>query len=143
MYNLFGTVGSHLSRYLFYILGFSSLWLVVIFLIMSVLSFQGRSLLPPVRSIIAILCLVISFSGIMSLQLEGDITFRGGELQSGGIVGYYVSDFIKDFLNFFGANVFLIAVFVISLMICTHIHSDGFSQNVPLDFGPDKTFQGI
>ena len=119
-HNLFGIFGSHLSGYLFYILGFSSLWLIVIFFIMAILSFQGRRLLPPLRSVIAILCLVVSFSCILTLQLD-EITYRGSRLPSGGLVGYLVSDFIKGFMNFFGANVFFLAIFIISLMVCTHI----------------------
>lgn len=119
--NLFGTVGAHISGYLFQVLGFSSFWLVIIFFLMAVLSFQGHSLMPPFRSIIAILCLVVSFSGIISLYLDEIISFRGGEFKSGGIVGYYISGILEGILNYFGAYVFLTAVFVISLMICTHI----------------------
>jgi S-DNA-T family DNA segregation ATPase FtsK/SpoIIIE len=120
-HNMFGTVGAHLAGYLFHILGFSTFWLVIIFFIMSILSFQGRPLLPPLRSVIAILLLLLSFSGIMALQLGGFIDYRGGEIQSGGLVGYFLSVQTKGVLNFFGANVFLFTIFIISLMICTHI----------------------
>ncbi|MFC1820112.1 DNA translocase FtsK [Thermodesulfobacteriota bacterium] len=120
-HNLFGTVGAHLSGYLFYVLGFSSFWLVIIFFVMAVLSFKDHTLLPPIRSIIAIFFLVVSFSGIMSLQLDEMIIYRGGELPGGGLVGYYVSGSMKGVLNYFGANVFLLAIFIISLMVCTHI----------------------
>ncbi|MFC1868066.1 DNA translocase FtsK [Thermodesulfobacteriota bacterium] len=120
-HNLFGTVGAHLSGYLFYIVGFSSFWLVAVFFVMAILSFKGRTLLPPMGSVIAILFLVVSFSGIMSLQLEGVTNYRGGEIQSGGLAGYYIADLMKGFLNYFGASVFLLAIFIISLMICTHI----------------------
>jgi S-DNA-T family DNA segregation ATPase FtsK/SpoIIIE len=88
---------------------------------MAILSFQGHSLLPPLGTLVAIFCLVVSFSGIMSLQMDGMIIYRGGELRSGGLVGYFVSDFLKSFMNFFGANVLLLSIFIISLMFCTHI----------------------
>lgn len=120
-HNMFGIVGSHLSGYLFLILGLSSFWLIVIFFIMAILSFQGRRLLPPLRSITAIFILLVSFSGLVSLQLRGEAGNRIGEILSGGLVGYYISIPLKRFMNSFGANVLLLALFIISLMICTHI----------------------
>jgi len=120
-HNMFGIVGSHLSGYLFLILGLSSFWLMVIFFIMSILSFQGRRLLPPLRSITAILILLVSFSGLVSLQLKEEARNRIGEILSGGLVGYYTSIPLKGFMNSFGANVLLLAIFIISFMICTHI----------------------
>ena len=129
-HNLFGIVGSHLSGYLFYILGLSSFWLIVIFFIMAILSFQGRRLLPPLRSITAILFLLVSFSGLMSLQLHEETHNRIGEIISGGLVGYYTSIPLKGFMNFFGANVFLLAIFIISFMLCTHISLGGFFSKI-------------
>ncbi|MBW2609407.1 MAG: DNA translocase FtsK [Deltaproteobacteria bacterium] len=123
VHNLFGTVGSHLAGGIFFLLGFSSFWLVVIFFIMAILSFRGRTLLPPIRSVIAILCLVVSFSGLIHihLQLPETVTYRGGSVIGGGLVGLHVSVFMKGFLNYFGAYVFLLAIFIICFMICTHI----------------------
>ena len=77
--------------------------------------------MPPLGSIIAILCLVFSFSGIMGLQVEEPVPFRGGELASGGIIGHYVSGYMRDFLNYFGSYVFLLAIFIVALMVSTHI----------------------
>ncbi len=129
-HNLFGVFGSHLSGYLFYILGSSSFWLIVIFFIMAILSFQGRKLLPPLKSITAILFLLVSFSGIMSLQLHEETLNRVGEILSGGLVGYYTSIPLKGLMNPFGANVFLLAIFIISFMICTHISLGRFFSKI-------------
>jgi S-DNA-T family DNA segregation ATPase FtsK/SpoIIIE len=129
-HNLFGIVGSHLSGYLFFILGLSSFWLIVIFFIMAILSFQGRRLLPPLKSITAILFLLVSFSGIVSLQLHEETLNRVGEILSGGLVGYYTSIPLKGFMNPFGANVFLMAIFIISFMICTHISFGWFFSKI-------------
>jgi S-DNA-T family DNA segregation ATPase FtsK/SpoIIIE len=120
-HNMFGIAGSHLSGYLFLILGLSSFWLMVIFFIMAILSFQGRRLLPPLKSIAAILILLVSFSGLVSLQLQEEARNRIGEILSGGLVGYYISIPLKELMNSFGANVFLLAIFIISFIICTHI----------------------
>jgi len=119
--NLFGTAGAHIAGYLFLLIGFSSFLPVVIFLRISVSSFRGQPFLPPIKGIIAVLCLLISFSGIMSLQFGGEISYRGGHILSGGLAGYYISIPLKGFMNSFGANVFLLAVFAISLIICTNI----------------------
>jgi S-DNA-T family DNA segregation ATPase FtsK/SpoIIIE len=97
---------------------------------MAILSFQGRRLLPPLKSITAILFLLVSFSGIMSLQLHEETLNRVGEILSGGLVGYYTSIPLKGFMNPFGANVFLLAIFIISFMVCTHISFGWFFSKI-------------
>ncbi|MBN1625143.1 MAG: DNA translocase FtsK 4TM domain-containing protein, partial [Deltaproteobacteria bacterium] len=118
--NLFGMAGAHIAGYLFLIIGFSSFWPVIIFLSMAIASFRGRPTLPPLQGIIAGLCLILSFSGLMNLQIGNEVHFRDGIISSGGLAGY-ISVPLRNFLNYFGANVFLLAVFIISLMICTNI----------------------
>ena len=118
--NLFGMAGAHLAGYLFLIIGFSSYWPVIIFIAVSVSSFKGKSTLPPLKGIIASICLIISSSGLMDLQLGDEIHYRGSIITSGGLAGY-ISIPLEKFMNFFGANIFLLAVFIISLMLCTNI----------------------
>jgi S-DNA-T family DNA segregation ATPase FtsK/SpoIIIE len=120
-HNLFGTVGAHLAGGIFFLLGFSSFWLVAIFLILAFLSFRGHTPSSPIKSIIAGLILIFSFSGILSLQLPKASVYRGGEVMSGGLAGVHIAEFMKGFLNYFGAYVLLTAIFLISLMVCTHI----------------------
>jgi len=120
-HNLFGTVGAHLAGGIFFLLGFSSFWLVAIFLTLAFLSFRGHTPSSPIRSIVAGLFLMFSFSGILSLQLPNTIIYRGSEVMSGGLAGVHIAEFMEGFLNDFGAFVLLTAVFLISLMICTHI----------------------
>ncbi|MBN2033390.1 MAG: DNA translocase FtsK [Deltaproteobacteria bacterium] len=119
--NLFGKLGAHLSGWVFQVLGFSSFWLVAIFLAMAVLSFRGRPLFSPLKSLGATLCLLVSFSGILNLYLSKDVPYRGGKVPGGGLVGHYVGTFAKEVFNDFGSYVLLFAVFIIALMICTHI----------------------
>jgi S-DNA-T family DNA segregation ATPase FtsK/SpoIIIE len=118
-HNLFGTVGAHLSGWVFLLLGFSSLWLVAILFAMAFLSFLGHAILPPLRTVISVLCMVVSFSAIMNLQFPNKLIFRGGEVLSGGLVGHYIGHIMKRPLNDFGAYVLLLAIFVISVMVCT------------------------
>lgn len=123
VHNLFGTIGSHISGYSFHLIGFSAFWLVAVFLITSFLSLTGRPLVPPLGYVFAVIILLVSFSGILSLQLPGMVMFRGGELSSGsgGILGYLLGSFFSRLLNNFGAGLLLYAIFIVSFMICTRI----------------------
>jgi S-DNA-T family DNA segregation ATPase FtsK/SpoIIIE len=120
-YNLFGKAGANLSGWIFLILGFSSFWLVAVFLAMAVLSFRNMPLLSPIKSIVTVLSLLLSFSGILSLYMPKGVIYRGGKVLSGGLIGDYVATITKGVLNSFGAYVLLSAVFIMSLMICTNI----------------------
>jgi S-DNA-T family DNA segregation ATPase FtsK/SpoIIIE len=120
-HNLFGTVGAHLSGWIFRILGFSSFWLVAVFFALAVLSFRNLPLLSPFKNLGAVLCLLASFAGILGLYLPQEVLYRGGKVLSGGWVGYVTATLTKRFLNDFGAYVLLSAVFVISLMVCTNL----------------------
>ncbi|MDP6178600.1 MAG: DNA translocase FtsK 4TM domain-containing protein, partial [Desulfatiglandales bacterium] len=79
-HNLFGTAGAHLAGGIFFLLGFSSFWLVAIFLTMAFHSFLGHTSSSFLKNMIAILFLIFSFSGIMSLQMSETVLYRGGEV---------------------------------------------------------------
>jgi DNA segregation ATPase FtsK/SpoIIIE, S-DNA-T family len=130
VHNLFGTVGSNIAGYSFLLIGFSAFWLVAVFLIASFLSLTGRPLVPPLGYIITVIILLVSFSGILSLQLHGKIEFRGGVIQSGGLIGYFIASFFSGLLNNFGASVLLYAIFIVSFMICTRISFGWFLSKV-------------
>ena len=119
--NLFGTAGAHLAGGIFFLLGFSGFWLVIIAFAIGLLSFQGRPLSSPIKSTMAMLTLLVSFSGILTLQLSEVVNFRGDQIIAGGLVGVYLAGLTKDFLNYFGAYVLFVAVFIISLMVVTHL----------------------
>jgi S-DNA-T family DNA segregation ATPase FtsK/SpoIIIE len=118
-HNLFGTVGGHFSGWIFFALGLSSLWLIVIFFILSFLSFRGTPMLPTLGHLIFVLLLIVSFSALMSLYFPGRLPFLKGEIPSGGLVGHTISRALSSHLNTFGTSVLTGAVFIISLMICT------------------------
>ncbi|MBW2063633.1 MAG: DNA translocase FtsK 4TM domain-containing protein [Deltaproteobacteria bacterium] len=119
--NLFGPVGAHLAGGIFRLLGFSSFWLVLLFLALAVLSFLGRSLISPLRAFFAGLFLLLSFSGLLALHWPGMIPYKGTAIIAGGLAGHIISGFLKGFLNTFGAYVLLAVVFIISLMSITRI----------------------
>jgi len=119
--NLFGTVGAHLSGIIFRAIGFSSFWLVLLFLVMAFVSFREQAILSPIKATVASLLMVFSFSGILGLQLQERIVYREGDVLAGGLVGFTISTFMEGFLNSFGAFLLLTAVFIVSLMVCTRI----------------------
>lgn len=118
-HNLFGTVGAHLSGWIFHLIGFSSFWLVIVPLVMAFFTFSGKKLLSPLKNGLALLFLLLSFSGILGLHFPDPVLFRGGEVWNGGLLGYYIAAFMQEMLNSFGAYVLLAAIFIISLMIST------------------------
>lgn len=134
-HNLFGTVGAHLAGGIFFLIGFSSFWLVAIFLSMAFLSFREHTFSSPKKSIIAGLFLIFSFSGILALQMPKAIIYRGSEVMSGGFAGVHIAEFMKGILNSFGAHVLLTALFIISLMVCTHISFGWVLSRVSLWLG--------
>ena len=132
--NLFGAVGAHLAGGLFALLGFSSFWLVIVLVVLAILSFRGQALSSSVRSMTAAVALPVSFSGILNLQFLNVVSYKGHFMQAGGLVGYYTARWTGDFLNQFGASVFLVAVFVISLMLISHISIGLFFSRIGIWF---------
>ncbi len=120
-HNLFGAVGSHLAGTLLDFIGFSAFWLAVILLAMALLTFRGRTVASPFVSIIALLALITSFSAILDLRFPDQVVFRGGKMTAGGLAGLHVAAWSKDVLNAFGAYVLLVTVFLVSLMLVTHL----------------------
>jgi S-DNA-T family DNA segregation ATPase FtsK/SpoIIIE len=119
--NLFGTVGAHLSGIIFRTVGFSSFWLVLLFIALAILSFGEHTLLSPFKMTVTSLFLVFSFSGILGLQLSETVSYRDGAVRAGGFIGWQVSSFMEGLLNYFGAYLLLAAIFIISLMFCTRL----------------------
>ncbi|UCF86341.1 MAG: DNA translocase FtsK 4TM domain-containing protein [Desulfobacteraceae bacterium] len=119
-HNLFGTIGAHLAGGMFFLVGFSSFWLVIIALTMAFLSFRERPISSPIKSTISSLALLASFSGILSLQLKV-VSFRGEQIRAGGLAGDELAELTTSFLNYFGAYVLFLAVFIISLMVVSHL----------------------
>ncbi|MCD6560853.1 MAG: DNA translocase FtsK 4TM domain-containing protein [Deltaproteobacteria bacterium] len=123
--NPFGSVGAHLAGGVYFLFGFSSFWLVIILLAMSILFFSGRTIPSPVKSFLASFALVVSFSAILGLQFPDVIHVRSGDMFAGGIIGLHLASLTKDVLNYFGAYLLFFVIFIISLMVLTSISLGG------------------
>lgn len=119
--NLFGTIGAHLAGALFLGLGFSSLWLVLIGLGWAIISFKGEEFDSLLGTALSLTCLVLTTAALLSLALSKPIVFHGGHIMAGGLVGFYISHFLKGLVNTFGSYLLLGALFLISLMYITHL----------------------
>jgi len=119
--NLFGTIGAHLSGALFLTLGFSSFWLILICIGWAVISFRGEEFDSVLASSVCLASLILTTAGLLGLRLGKPIALRGGEMLAGGLVGLYISHFLKQLLNSFGTYLLLGAIFLISLMYITHL----------------------
>lgn len=119
--NLFGTVGAHIAGGLLLLIGFSSFWLAVIGAVLSLLSFKGRPLSSPLINVVAVFILVVTFCGILNIELPDVVQFRQGHVIAGGLVGLYLAGFSVGLLNHYGALICLTALFVVSLMISTRL----------------------
>lgn len=131
-HNLFGTVGAHLAGGAFFLLGFSSFWLVVILSTLSFLSFRGGRSSYPIMTIMATLVLPLCSSGILCLHFPGLVSFRDGNMIAGGLVGLYLAGVAERFLNHFGAYTLLSTIFLISLMVATHLSLGSVFSNLGL-----------
>ena len=122
-HNMFGIIGAHVAWLMLFMFGFAAFWFVVLLFIFVISLFRGRSIQSPLSVCLAFIALVISFSSILSLQLQKNVVFKGAALPegSGGFTGLFFSDHVGRVLNFFGANVFFIVVFVLSLMFITRL----------------------
>ncbi len=120
-HNLFGTAGAHLAGGIFFLIGFSCFWLVVIPAVMSILSFRGKPLSSAVKNTVAMIVLPVSFSGILNLLFPAAPVFRGHPMEAGGFIGLHLAEFTKGFLNEAGGLILLSAVFIISLMLITRL----------------------
>ncbi|MCP4680733.1 MAG: DNA translocase FtsK [Desulfobacterales bacterium] len=129
--NLFGTIGAHLAGGISFLLGFSSIWLVIFLIAMAFLSFRGRSLASPINCLAAV-ALLVSFSGLLGLQFEEVVNLRGGGIIAGGLIGLHLSGLTKEFLNYFGACIFLLTIFLISFMMVTRLSLAWFLSKLGL-----------
>jgi S-DNA-T family DNA segregation ATPase FtsK/SpoIIIE len=116
--NLFGTIGAHLAGTLFMLIGFSSFWLILILLYLSISFFSGKFPSGPIGISLSLVLIVLSFSALLSLHLPRGIPYHGA-LLGGGLIGSHSAHYAKRVLNSFGAYVLFATIFLISFMFVT------------------------
>ena len=119
--NLFGTVGAHIAGASFFIVGFSIFWCVLVFLWAAFSFVRMNPLKALFRQSISFLIIILSFSGLLSISMPGQVFFRGGEMAcgAGGLLGMELASLAVKLFNRFGAGLFFAAVFFIAFISMT------------------------
>ncbi|TFG38373.1 MAG: DNA translocase FtsK, partial [Syntrophobacterales bacterium] len=114
--NYGGFIGAYLSDSLLKSFGITS-YLFPIFLIMlSVKLLLNRGFKVSTSAVIGFIGLVFSTAALLSIRY-GTIRFFDADLNSGGVVGFFSSRFLDSYLNHIGSYIFLVVIFLISLMV--------------------------
>jgi S-DNA-T family DNA segregation ATPase FtsK/SpoIIIE len=122
--NLFGVVGAHIAGGLLFLIGLSSFWPAVILAVLAILSFKGLPLSSPVLNVISSGVLILTSSGLLSVEFPETPAFIGGKIIPeglGGLAGLYLAGFTRSLFNHYGALICLLTLFVISFMFCTRL----------------------
>lgn len=109
-----GVVGGYTAWLLFKAVGYSAYIFPILIVILALeflirREFDFRPLIP-----VSLFFLLVSLSGLLS-------SLVGSELMSGGVVGKYLCLFLWDYLNWTGALIFLLAIFIASGIFATGI----------------------
>lgn len=114
--NLTGSVGSYVADTLIWIMGFGSIWLPVMLLLVGLRYFRE----PQFRSGTAIAAgtfgLVLATSGLFGL-LIGTVTLSGSPLEAGGLLGMFTARLLDTRLSLAGSLIVLFLVMTVALMI--------------------------
>ena len=121
--NLFGAVGAHIAGLSFFIVGLSVFWCVLAFLWAAFSFFRMNPLKALFRQTVSFLILIISFSGLLSISMPGQVIFRGDEMAcgAGGLLGIELAALAAKLFNRFGTGLFFAAVFFIAFMSITGV----------------------
>jgi len=120
--NLLGIFGSYLSDTLLQLMGYSVYVIPLIFGIYGIKKLFGKGIKHKASVfVIAILILVISISSVLSLSLERD---------SGGIIGFLITELTIRFLSRTGSYLLFIPLIVITLMYLIPLSIVGTIRNI-------------
>ena len=121
--NLFGTVGAHIAGASFKYVGFSIFWSVLALLWAAISFVRMNPLEALLKQAIPFLILILSFSGLLSLSMPGQIIFRGDEMVcgSGGLLGMGLASLTTKLFNRFGTGLFFAVIFFIAFMSITGV----------------------
>jgi S-DNA-T family DNA segregation ATPase FtsK/SpoIIIE len=125
--NMGGIVGAFLADLSIQALGWTAYLIPVFFLFLGITRFLYKNWGSWALRSVGALLFVLTLSVLVQLQ-AGSITFAGGgDVPAGGIVGKLVAEGLTGLFNVAGAQVFVIAMFVASLLIMTNLSLRSFT----------------
>lgn len=119
--NIFGIMGSWISDLLLLEVGMSSILLSFIFIIAGACYFIYSEYRFWSKKIFALILLVFSLSGLLTLIHPIPIKYHGGKILAGGRLGLFLSDKFIDIINRQGSYLIFGTLVIVSLMIITKL----------------------
>ncbi len=114
--NYGGLVGSYLADGLIRVLGLTSYLFSVVFGLLSIRLFLGRTFSFVISSVLGFIGLVSATAAILASRFDL-IAFSGVELNSGGILGKSFLGLLYSGLNRIGTDIFLAVTLLISIIV--------------------------
>ena len=118
--NLGGIIGSHWASILLQIFGASAFMLTTIFLLAGIAFFRKITGKEWVFAAISFI-LVLIFSSACFGFLKSPLGLGGARLPMGGLIGTWLSDFLRAYLNTVGALLLTVTLLVFSVSLSTKI----------------------
>lgn len=116
VHNWGGTIGSYTADALIRSVGIAAAWIPLVLLLISMRLLLRDMFVPDVLTVTGFIGLVASTSGLLEL-IGTDFRIVGTEVSPGGILGNVIVQILHPLLNTMGSAVFLVPVFVLSLMV--------------------------
>jgi len=114
-HNFTGPVGSYTADSLIRLLGVSSFFLPLIFLLCSFLYFVRAEFTISKSGFLGTIFFVVSFAGLMNAIIK-TITVYGEKLRAGGLIGAAAVQILLDYFNIAGTYIILILTLILSLI---------------------------
>jgi DNA segregation ATPase FtsK/SpoIIIE, S-DNA-T family len=131
--NFIGPIGSFTADSLIRLLGISSFFLPLIFLLCSFQYFLRPAFTVNKSRFFGIFFFAISFAGLMDAIFKS-VSFYGEKLRVGGLIGAAAVQFLLNYLNIAGTYILLILILIVSLIFMIEFSLVNFagslSQNI-------------
>lgn len=116
IHNLIGILGSYTADTLIVLIGVSSFWLVLFLFVACYRYFVDSGFKMGVLGMSGLTGIILSTSALFAAAI-GDLSVYGANLRTGGLLGYFLDDFLHAYLNSTGTYLLLIVILVLSLMV--------------------------
>ncbi len=116
--NYGGKVGAYLAEALLQIFGLSAFFLSLSIGYLGIKALLPRIERPLLRKLGSSLLLIILLSALFSLLFH-TFTWRGGEIQAGGLLGEILSSFLVRYFSQVGSLIFLLALILLFILFST------------------------
>ncbi|MFB3924610.1 MAG: DNA translocase FtsK [Syntrophales bacterium] len=127
--NFGGIVGSYVADAFIRILGISAAWLPLVLFMVAFKLFMREDFKIGLVAGAGFAGLILSTSGFLDLACS-NFRLIGTDYPPGGILGAFLANFLTAYLNSVGTGIFLVTVFLISLMITVDLSFASFIVKV-------------